>query len=78
MSNEDAAAIQTELKWLKESVLQTKKAIDEVKDMLDGEDGKLGMAQKVNILWRIHAIMAGIVGATTGSIATYLAMKMVP
>ena len=49
-----------------------------MKDMLDGEDGKLGMAQKVNILWRIHAIMAGIVGATTGSIATYLAMKMVP
>ena len=76
MNTTDAAEIKNELQWLKQSFASTGEPVDEIRELITG-NGRLGIAQKVTIMWRIHAVVAGICGAPAGSVATYLVMRII-
>jgi len=52
----------------KNLIILTKESVDKIWKLLDGHDGKLGLAQKVDIMWAGHIPIITVLSLIAGAL----------
>lgn len=58
-----------------ETLLEIKGQVRDIWNSLNGKDGKLGVTQKVAVMWAMHIWVALATGGLMGSVSTAMVLK---